>query len=214
MRRGVYVVLISLAIAVIGFYVYTKAANGTNSSPTITAAIEKQRGEGTVSYLIHEHAVPDGVVAFFLRNMPNHGINVGAEYVRKTSNGWKWGYGGSFGASNVQLGLTDTDARKETFHAEYFLSTEGTEFGKTPFPMIYGVVLNPDINRMTVKDYLTGLEKQAEIVELERNFKLFYVFVDKTQGMKFDITGYAKDGEVVHKEISDKSQLKNMTVHD
>ena len=49
---------------------------------------------------------------------------------------------------------------------------------------------------------MTGLEKQAEIIEVERNFKLFYVFVDKAQGTKFDIIGYAADGSIKHKETT------------
>ncbi|AJY76489.1 hypothetical protein [Paenibacillus beijingensis] len=155
--------------------------------------------------MIHEHVVPDGEVAFFIRNMPNDRINIGAEYVKKTSKGWNLRFGGGFGASNVTLGLSDTEARKETFHAEYFFSTEGSSYGRSPFPMFYGVVLNPDITRMTVKDYMTGLEKQAELIEVERNFRLFYVFVDKAQGTKFDIMGYAADGTIKHKETTDES---------
>jgi hypothetical protein len=202
-----YLVVLLVASAVIGLsvYVYKGAYDGIGSSPSAVAAIEKQRGLGYVSYMIHEHAIPDGEIAFFIRNMPNDRINIGAEYVRKTSKGWNLGWGGSFGASNIRLGLSDVEAGQETFHAEYFSSTEGSEYGSSPFPMFFGVILNPDISRMTVKDYVTGMVKQAEIIEVERNLKLFYVLVDKTQGTKFDITGYAADGSVKHKKTTDES---------
>lgn len=203
MRRRVYLVPLLAAAVVIGGYI-TISNGSTDSSPTAIAAIEKQRGSGYVSYMIHEHFVPDGEVAFFLRYMPNNQINIGAEYVKKMSKGWNWGFGGSFSSSNVRLGLNDTEARKETFHVEYFPSTEGS-YGNSPFPMFYGVVLNPDITRITVKDNMTGLEKQAEVIEVERNLKLFYVFVDKAQGTKFDIIGYAVDGSIKHKETTDES---------
>lgn len=94
--------------------------------------------------MIREHAVQDGDVAFFLRNMPNNKINVVAEYVKKTRKGWIWGFGGGFSASNIRLGLSDSEALKESFHIEYFSSTEGSEYSKTPFPMFYGVVINQD----------------------------------------------------------------------
>lgn len=203
MRRRLYLVLLLAATVVVG--VYFKVANSsTDSSPTAIAAIEKQRDSGYVSYMIHEHVVPNGEVAFFLRNMPNEQINIGAEYIKKTSKGWNRGFGGGIGASKDWLGLTDTEARKKTFHAGYLPSTEGS-YGSSPFPMFYGVVLNPDITRITVKDYMTGLEKQAEIIEVEQNFKLFYVFVDKAQGTKFDIIGYTVDGSIKHKVTTDES---------
>ena len=196
--------LLLIAVVTVGGYV-TFARSNSDSSPTVIAAIEKQRGSGYVSYMIHEYAVSDGEVAFFLRNMPNNWINIGAEYVNRTSKGWRWGFGGSFGASNIRLGLNDTEARKETFHAEYFPSTEGSGFGSSPFPMYYGVIVNPDITRITVKDKMTGLEKQAEIIAVERNFKLFYVLFDKAQGKKFDIIGYSADGSIKHKETTDEA---------
>ena len=206
MRRRVYLLLLLVVAVVVGGYL-TFASSSSDSSPTVIAAIEKQRGSGYVSYMIHEYAVSNGEVAFFLRNMPNGWINIGAEYVNKTSKGWRWGIGGSFGASNIRLGLNDTEARKETFHAVYFPSSEGSGFGSSPFPMYYGVVINPDITRISVKDNMTGLEKQAEIITVERNLRLFYVFVDKAQGTKFDIIGYAVDGSIKHKETTDESLL-------
>ncbi|MCQ6559416.1 hypothetical protein [Paenibacillus mendelii] len=209
-RVGILLLLLAAA-AVVGFILYQDITSNDDidSSPTVVAAIEKQRGPGHVSYMIHEHAVPDGQVAFFIRNMPSDGIHIGAEYIKKTPNGWKWGYGGEFGRSNYELGLTDTEARREMFEPMYFSSTEGTEFD-SPFPMVFGIVIHPDIRRMTAKDYLTGLEKQAELIEVERNFKLFYVFLDRNQGTKFDITGYTADGSVLHKEtIQDEADQQS-----
>lgn len=189
------------ALVLIGGYIsYVRVSSNDDSSPTAIAAIEKQHGSGFISYLIHEHPVRDGEVAFFNREINDGQIVIGFEYIRKTSRGWKSGYGGAFGASNYRLGLTDGEARQEDFHAIHVPSTEGSEFGSSPFPMIYGVALHPDITRITVEDKKTGLERQAQMIEVERNFKLFYVFVDESQGEKFDITGYAADGSVVHEE--------------
>lgn len=165
-----------------------------DSSPTIVEAIEKARDDNYVSYIIREVAFKDGVVVFFIRKTQDNSIQIVSEYVKKTGKGWKWGVGGGHSGSNLRLNSTDAEAHKQSFTYQYFPITEGTEFGKSPFPMIFGVVLNPDISRMVVKDSNRGLERQAEIVEVNKNFKLYYVFLDQIQGLKFDITGYNGEG--------------------
>lgn len=190
------------------FGLQDKKAEG---SPTVVEAIEKIRGEGYVSYMIDERPVADGEVAFFLRKTPSGGYTIAAEYVRKFEKGWKWGYGGSFGASNYHPGLSDAEARKEGFYAMYLPGTEGTEFGSSPFPMYYGIAPHPDISRIVVKDP-TGYEKQAQIVSVEQNFKLFYVFMDASQGTKFEITGYDRSGNIIHQVTQDESLPSNGSV--
>jgi hypothetical protein len=187
------------------FGLQDKKAEG---SPTVVEAIEKIREPGYVSYMIHEHQIAAGEVAFFLRKTSSGGYTIAAEYVRKVGNGWKWGYGGSFGASNYHPGLSDAEARKESFTAIYLPGTEGTEFGSTPFPMYYGIILHPDISRIVVKDS-TGYEKQAQIVPVEQNFKLFYVFMDASQGTKFEITAYDPSGNIVRRVTQDEANPNN-----
>jgi hypothetical protein len=133
------------------------------------------------------------------------GILIASEYVKKTRSGWKWVTGGGHSGSNLRLDLTDAEASKQSLTNVYFPSTDGTGFGKSPFPMIFGVVLNPEISRMVIKDSNQRLERQAEIVEVNKNFKLYYVFLDPNQGKKFDITGYNESGTVVKAEAIDES---------
>ncbi|MGG4045999.1 hypothetical protein [Paenibacillus favisporus] len=187
------------------FGLQDKEAEG---SPTVVEAIEKIRGEEYVSYMIDERPVADGEVAFFLRKTPSGGYTIAAEYVRKFEKGWKWGYGGSFGASNYHPGLSDAEALKEGFYAVYLPGTEGTEFGNSPFPMYYGIALHPDISRIVVKDP-TGYEKQAQIIPIEQNFKLFYVFLDASQGTKFEITGYDQSGNIIQQVTQDEANPNN-----
>lgn len=195
--------LISSVVSLIGLLIilgFLHFRDG-GSSDTVVEAIEKARDVGYVNYIIHEHPVQDGVVVFFLRNMNDGQISVNSEYVRRTRQGWIWGYGGGFSGSNVRLDLTEEEARKESFQSAFFHSTEGTEFD-SPFPMIYGVILNPDITRIVIKDYVKKLERQANIVEVNRNFKLFYLLLE--QGGKFDITAYEEDGKVIKVELIDE----------
>ncbi|MBB3131002.1 hypothetical protein FHS19_005722 [Paenibacillus rhizosphaerae] len=184
---------------------------GAEGSPTVVEAIEKINGKGFVSYMIHEHPVADGEVAFFLRKSQSGSTTMVADYIRKNANGWKYVWGGMFSASNYHPGLSDAKARKESFHAEYFPGTEGTDVGSTPFPLYCVIALHPDISRIVVKDS-TGYEKQAQIVPVEQNFKLFYVFLDASQGMKFEITGYDQSGNIIRRVTQDEAHLNSGTV--
>jgi hypothetical protein len=66
--------------------------------------------------------------------------------------------------------------------------------------MICGVIVNPNISRIVVRDYQTGLEKQASIIEVSEKFKLYYVFLDESQGLKFDIIAYDQNSNVIKQE--------------
>ncbi|WP_141680345.1 hypothetical protein [Bacillus sp. FJAT-26390] len=54
MRRKLYPTLLFVAVIILGLYLKT-ACSSNDYSPTAVAAIEKQRGLGFVSYMIHEH---------------------------------------------------------------------------------------------------------------------------------------------------------------
>lgn len=116
-----------------------------------------------------------------------------------SAKGWLWEDGGNFSDSNIRRGLSDKEVKDKGFYVDYLSGKGSSIYGSSPFPMIYGIALNPEISRITVKDYKTDLEKQAEIVTVEPNFRLFYVFVDKAQGTQFDITGYTKDGRTLQR---------------
>jgi hypothetical protein len=174
-----------------------------DSSKSIVEAIEKARGDNYVNYIIHQQPVNNGMMVFFLRNFNDGQIQVSSGFVKKTRQGWKWSYGGSFGATNVRLDLSPEEAKGESFYSSYFPSTTGTEYD-SPFPMIYGVILNPDISRIVVRDYITGLERQTDVVEINKHFKLFYVLIDDAQGKNFDIIAYDHDGGILRTETIDQ----------
>src|SRR5690242_14842447 len=91
-RRNLLILLILMAVVAIGTWI--KGSNpGSDASPTAIAAVEKERGSGFVSYMIHEHSVPGGEVAFYIRKESKDQIGIAADFVRKSSKGWSWGYG-------------------------------------------------------------------------------------------------------------------------
>lgn len=206
MKRQVLLIsLVVICLSTIFGYFYLQ---DEDSSASVVEAIEKVRGDNYVDYIIHQQPVENGELVFFLRNIHDGQVQVVSEFVKKTWKGWKWGYGGSFGASNVRLDLTQEEAKRETFCSQYLPSTKGAEFD-SPFPMIYGIVLNPDFSRIVVKDYVTGLEKQTKLVEVNENFRLFYVLLDDVQGKKFDIIAFDRFGGILHTVTIDEGFQNN-----
>jgi hypothetical protein len=201
----IILILVIMLLVLFTFMLGKRYLHDDESSATIVEAIEKVRGDGYVSYFIHEVPFKDGTVVFFLRYMKNNQPQLASEYVKRTRKGWKWGFGGAHSGSNLSLNLTDAEASKLTFTEQYFPSTEGTMFGKSPFPMLFGAILNGKITTLSVKDHRTGLEKQAEIVEVNDNFKLYYVFLDQRQGTKFDIMGKDGSGKILAQQTIDES---------
>ena len=206
LRRYVTLAMLAACVLAVVFVVIIDRESQDEGSPTVVAAIEKFRREGYVDYIIHEKLVPGGEVAFYLQNRESNQPNVNADFVKKSSEVWSWSFGGSMAATNLHLGLTNEEARGTQFMFSYIHDTAGSPYGKSPFPMIYGIATNPDITRMTVKD-ASGMEKQAEMIEVERHFTLFYVFVDKEQGPLFDVIGYDAEGKVVHQDKVDETQM-------
>jgi hypothetical protein len=190
-KRLLIPILLLFVLAVVGSIYYYNSEDG--SSETIVEAIEKVREESYVSYIIHQEPVEGGVVVFYRRDTKDGIVDVSAEFVRKTRSGWKWGFGGGFSTS------TDND-----YHA-YFPSTEGSEFGDSPFPMLFGVVVNPEASRVVIKDKVRGLQRQAKLVEVNRKFKLYFVFLDKSEGKKFEITSYNDNEQIIRRESIDES---------
>jgi hypothetical protein len=188
--RKTTIIISSILLSIVIFIGYLFISD--EPSKTVVEAIEKQRGLGSVDYIMQQHPVSQGEVIFYLSNINDDQIVVSTEYVRKTWRGWKWIYGGGHSGSNIQL--NSKLPSRNGFSYQYIRSTEGTEIGSSPFPMIYGVILDPDITRIVVKDYMSGLDRQAKIIEIKDRFKLYYSFLDEPQGKKFEIIGYSQEG--------------------
>lgn len=201
MRKILWVCLL-VALAVGGYFIFNFIKDNGDYSDTPIEAVNKIRGDNSVDYVIHEHAVSDGEVIFYLRNPNDDQIVVSHEYVRKTWRGWKYIFGGSHAGSGISL-IEPDDARGDPFSYQFSRDLSDTEIGKTPFPMLHGIIMNPTIQRVVVKDYITGLERQAAIINLRDKFKLYYVFMDANQGLKFDIITYDNEGQMIYTKTID-----------
>jgi hypothetical protein len=197
-----------IAICVVSYLIYILKYE-KDYSPTAIEAINKVRGDSAVNYLIHEHPVEDGKVIFYLRNINDNQIVVSHEYIRKSYRGWKWIFGGGHSGSGVSL-INPSEVLGDPI--TYFYSNDliEKEVGETPFPLIHGIILNPEISRVVVKDSHSGLERQATIINVRDKFNLYYVFLDSNQGEKFDIKLFDREGhELAVKTIDENPQISS-----
>lgn len=202
------IVLITACIllAAIGvvFYIVEK-----NASVTPVAAIEKVRN-GHVDEMVLQKEIGRGQVILYLRNINENQQIVSAEYVKKTFTGWKWVYGGGHSMPKPYAGPTGNVKVDDSWSYQYFPSTEGTQFGKSPFPMLFGVINHADIQAIAVKDLNTNQEVMAKIVNTKGATRFWYVFVTEEQGRKFMLTARTNEGKVVNEKMIDEA-MNNQT---
>ncbi|WP_199618350.1 hypothetical protein [Paenibacillus alkalitolerans] len=183
-----------MAVLVVGF-IFIKSSY--ESSETVIEAIERVRGP--ISEIIYSHETDNGVVVFYHRQPSNREskyIGLSSEYVAKTLTGWKWVFGG---------GHTETESWEvqDGFTAQYFPGTDGTEFGRSPFPMIFGAANADQVTSVYVKGYENDYFKKAELVHINDKEKIWFVFVDKNAGDRFIVIGYDDKGIGVARKFID-----------
>jgi len=185
-----------IVMTTIAFIMLRYAGNGT--SRTVLEAIEAVRGEGIIDYVIHERETSGGVLVFYLRMDDDGQVVTCVEFVRKVGKGWKWVHGGGHSHSSIRMNLTDEEAGNAFFSAELSLPG-GLRMDREPFPLVYGVVVHPEISRIVVEDRHTGMLRQADIVEITDKFKLYYTMLGTlqshgSQGQGWNVIGYDREG--------------------
>lgn len=208
MKRYISLILILLLIIGLGIFLVFYWINDDYSNTAIEA-INNQRGKDSVNYLIHGHQVEDGELIFYLRNVNDGQIVVSFEYLTKTSRGWKWINGGEHSSSEVSLDNPGESTLGKPITYQFVGDLKKTKNAEQSFSIIYGIILDPDIYRIVIKDYINGMEKQASIVTIRDKFNLYYVLLDSNQGQKFDIVAYSIDG----KEIFRETIIGNQNLH-
>jgi hypothetical protein len=190
-----------LVVGVVLFFLIGHYDSGKYSE-TVIEAIQNSRVY-PVNYVIHEEPVTDGKVVFCLRYLEDGGTVVNFDYVRKSLRGWQRIYGGGHSGSGISLENPDESLSKEPITDHFVRDLSHTEIGETPFPMLHGIILNSEISRVVAKDYNTGMERQAKIINLRDKFKLYFVFLNVSQGEKFDIIAFRDDGSVHYSKTID-----------
>lgn len=72
----------------------------------------------------------------------------------------------------------------------------------TPFPMVFGEVLDPSIQQIIVQQKQTGTDKsEAKLIQTAQGRTIWFAFQAATAGVPFEIEGLDKAGEVVASKI-------------
>ncbi|MGF9696114.1 hypothetical protein [Paenibacillus sp. MABNR03] len=167
-------------------------------------AIQKFRGNHPESQIIYKEQVEEGMI-LFTRRPSSESSNLQVEYARKRIFGWKWGWGGGYAINQ---------SSPSQFVMDY-MSIPRLDHISTPFPMIFGNVLDPAIKRVTVESKVNGehVSTEAKLVEVGPESTIWFVFPPATVKTPFEIKGFNDDGVVVtSKEIKDENDSGTMSI--
>ena len=164
--------LVIVSIVILGLVGGVYLFHMNKGTETVIGAIE-QSGRH-VSQMIHQEKVKDGVVVFFRRDIGN-GYTLDSGFIKKGLLGWKWVWGGGFSG----------------YSGQYFPSV-----AKTPFPLVFGEVKSQGIEKVEIRDNEHKETKVAKVVGTDNN-RIWFMFLDKSDGPNFDIVGLSNKGEVL-----------------
>lgn len=156
------------------------------------------RGNVTPYRVIHQEPVDEGVIIFMNRPEKENTNNLQVEYVRKTLFGWKWVWGGGFGTTTV------------TNSALSYMSMPKLNKVSTPFPMIFGNVLDSSIKSITAEIKESGVHK-AKLIKIDSEKTIWFVFLPSSAAPPFEIKGFNQEGELIaDKIINDVNDSNNI----
>ncbi len=178
------VILITLALSVILFFVAIKFNSGTKS---IEEAINLS-GSNAIS-IIHEEKNDKGIIVFSYTSGDN---GLYTAVVTKGISGYKTVYSGV--QSNIKL-VSD----KFGISYNYFPNIK-----KTALPVYFGLIGNPDISEVKIIEKKRNIESQAKIINANGT-KIWLVYMNEFEGSDFDIIGLSAEGKELVKIDGDIS---------
>ncbi|WP_349409847.1 hypothetical protein [Pseudalkalibacillus sp. SCS-8] len=139
-----------------------------------------------IETLVHQEEVDHGVVLFYVPAITSEeepAARFEARFIKKTLFGWE----ATFDRGGTSSGVDDTK-----LFSQYIQGDEGD----SPFPLLFGEVTDLTIKRIVIQ-YSDGVETEAKTVQ-NNGEHFWFAFVDEpTEKMKYTITGFSEDGEVV-----------------
>ncbi|MCG1023394.1 hypothetical protein [Sutcliffiella horikoshii] len=136
--------------------------------------------------ILHVEEVTEGVVVFFTRTIKKD-INIDvlhATFIKKTKYGW----------DESTEGAEHTIQEKEDLSHQ--LITPGSE--ESPFPLVFGKILNPDISSVLVRMVERKQEYPAEIIVSENGSKYWFTFAEIDREEIFEIHGLNKAEQAIY----------------
>lgn len=180
--------------------------NGTIHIPlgkTPEDAIQQFRGFPSMQ-VIHQEPVEGGILLFMKRFNQEDANNLQVEYVRKTWLGWKWVWGGGFAIGESQ----------QTKSALNYMSMPIIDNISTPFPMVFGDVMDPSIKNVTVDIKGKG-KHNAKLTEVDPGKTIWFVFLPSSASTRFEIEGFNEEGDLIaYKTINDPRDSGSIDLRD
>lgn len=90
-------------------------------------------------------------------------------------------------------------AKKFGVSYDYYPSIE-----KTPFPIYFGIIGNPDIKEVKIVEKKRNIEGKAKIINA-KDIRIWLIYMDKFEGSEFEIIGLSADGRELTKIEDDIS---------
>jgi hypothetical protein len=90
--------------------------------------------------VIHREPVEGGVLLFIKRFYQHDSTDLQVEYVRKSWIGWKWVMGGGFGIGGSKVNKS----------AVTYMIMSKFEYAQTPFPMVFGDIMDGSVKKVIV----------------------------------------------------------------
>lgn len=149
--------------------------------------------------MIHREAVDGGMLLFYKRLDDQDSNNLQVEYTRKTWLGWKWVWGGGYGIGNVHQAKS----------ALNYMGIPVLKKVPTPFPIVFGDVLNPSVKKVNVEAEGTGEGTyHAQIIEIASGERIWFAFLPSAAVPSYDIKVWGdKNVLIAEKNITDLQDM-------
>ncbi|SES12301.1 hypothetical protein [Salipaludibacillus aurantiacus] len=149
--------------------------------------------------VVHKEEVETGVVVFYAPDIQTNDMDtevaeLGAIFIEKTLWGWE---------ETFDRGAYTTSINEEVTNiTSQYLSQSHSQ---SPFPMIYGEIMNPNIVEIKVINLESNKEYEAEIT-IKESHKIWFVFVDNNEETNYEVQGLSEKGEVVTSNLVNEDE--------
>lgn len=147
--------------------------------------VQEALGIGTYNNfrIIHEESTDKGIIAFSINTDTTENYLFTA-FISKNL----------FGYKDLYSGVSSIDGvGKRDLTAQYFPAIK-----KTSLPIYFGVILNDNIDEVSVKQSNSSKMENAKIIDAG-NTRIWLVYMNMFKGTEFEIVGYSSDGTEIYK---------------
>lgn len=136
--------------------------------------------------ILHVQEVDTGVVVFYT-HMIKKDVNIeelNAMFIKRTEDGWE----------DSMEGGSHTFLEKEDLSHQLLIASSD----ESPFPLVFGKIINPEIVAVLLSDVESKQEYTAEIITSDGGDHYWFTFVDVSPEEIFEIQGFNSEGESIY----------------